>query len=92
MKQSDSREAYSFSATQEIFCNLAGIFSRTINLLTDNTRQQSNSREAYSFSATQEIFCILWNTNVHYRVFNNPEIFHILSQINKFSHTPRLFI
>jgi hypothetical protein len=34
--------------------------------------EQSPSWEANRSSATQEIPSILWNTNVHYRIYNNP--------------------
>jgi len=50
--------------------------------------QQSNSPEACSSPASPEISRILWNTNVHHRVHNNPAIIPVLSQINKFHLSP----
>ena len=49
--------------------------------------EQSPSLEANRFSASQEIPRILWNKEVHYRVYKIPPPVPILSQINP-AHVP----
>jgi hypothetical protein len=45
------------------------------------TMEQSPS-EGSRFSASQEIPAFLWNTKVHYRIYNCPQPVPILSHIN----------
>jgi len=49
--------------------------------------EQSPSLDANLFSASQEIPRILWNPNVHYRIYKSPPPIPTLSQINTV-HTP----
>ena len=49
--------------------------------------QLSPSSEANRFSANQEIPNILWNQEVHYRIYNSPPPLPILSQLDPV-HTP----
>jgi hypothetical protein len=39
--------------------------------------------------AGQGILCLLWNTKVHYRVYNSPLLDAVLNQLNP-DHTPSL--
>jgi hypothetical protein len=50
--------------------------------------EQSVSLEANRFSASQEIPRILWNPNVHYRVYKRLPTAPILSQINPIQTPP----
>jgi hypothetical protein len=51
--------------------------------------------KATSGSAVQEFPHILWNSNVHYCVQDNPSLIHIASQMNPFhtkrSHLPEIY-
>jgi len=47
-----------------------------INLLTNYGEQ--NSWENDSRSASQETLRLLWNSKIHYCVWNSPKLYHIL--------------
>jgi hypothetical protein len=54
--------------------------------------EQSPFRKSNRFSASQEILRILWNPEVHYRLYKGPPFVPILSQINPVRAQPSLFL
>jgi hypothetical protein len=72
------------SAPRLSLCFMLGVFSDIcgqINHVT-NYMEQRPSLEANSFSASQEISLIVWNPEVHYRIYKSPPPVPILSQLN----------
>jgi hypothetical protein len=53
--------------------------------------EQSRSSEANIHSANREITHRLWNPNVHYRVYKNPPLVHILIHMNTVHTLPPYF-
>ena len=79
--QSRKRGFWNTSNTSAISSHSITMFPALTYLFT-YTMEQSPFWEANGFSVSQESSRILWNRNVHHRVYKSPPHVHILSQIN----------